>query len=129
MSYPKGDYVNSAIPTKYTSVSYVNIETVIHLVQRHGHNCLMAKSDIEDEFRLLPIHPYDHHLLGFTWEGKYYYDTCLSMGCSSSCQLFEKFSTALHWILKNRLGIVEISHLLDDFFFVGKANSQVCGYT
>ena len=105
------------------------METVIHLVQRHGHNCLMAKSDIEDEFRLLPIHPYDHHLLGFTWEGKYYYDTCLSMGCSSSCQLFEKFSTAFHWILKNRLGIVEISHLLDDFFFVGKANSQVCGYT
>jgi len=49
--------------------------------------------------------------------------------CSSSCQLFEKFSTALHWILKNRLGIVGIFHLLDDFFFVGKANSQICGYT
>jgi hypothetical protein len=52
-------------------------ETVIHLVQRHGHNCLMAKSDIEDAFRLLPIHPDDPHPLGFTWEGKYYYDTCL----------------------------------------------------
>jgi hypothetical protein len=43
--YPKGDSVNSAIPTEYTSVSYENIETVIHLVQQHGHNCLMAKSD------------------------------------------------------------------------------------
>ena len=51
------------------------------------------------------------------------------MGCSSSCQLFENCSTALHCILKNRLGIVGLSHLLDDFFFVGKANSQVCGYT
>jgi len=79
-SYPKGDSVNSVIPKEYTSVSYENIETVIHLVQQHGHNCLMAKSDIEDAFRLLPIHPDDHHLLGFTWEGKYYYDTCLPMG-------------------------------------------------
>ena len=92
LSYPKGDSVNSAIPKEYTSVSYENIETVIHLVQQHGHNCLMTKSYIEDAFRLLPIHPDDHHLLDFTWEGKYYYDTCLPMGCSSSCQLFEKIS-------------------------------------
>jgi hypothetical protein len=93
--YPKGDSVNSAIPTEYTSVSYENIETVIHLVQQHGHNCLMAKSDIEDAFRLLPIHPDDHHPLGFTWEGTYYYDTCLPMDCSSSCQLLDNFSGKL----------------------------------
>lgn len=128
LSFPKGDSINSSIPTEFTSVSYENIENVIKLVQGHHCNALMAKADVEDAFRLLPIHKSEHHLLGFLWEGQYYYDTCLPMGCSSSCQLFEKFSSALHWILTDRYGAKAVSHLLDDFFFIGKANSQVCSY-
>ena len=38
-------------------VSYQNIETVIELVQENGFKCLMAKADIQDAFRLIPIHP------------------------------------------------------------------------
>lgn len=86
----------------------------------------MAKGDIEDAFRNLVINPADHHLLGLQWEGKVYYDTCLPMECSSSCQLFEKFSTSLPWILNHEFGIKWVSHLLDDFFFVGRPNSQQC---
>lgn len=48
----------------------------------------MAKTDIEDAFRIIPIHPSDYHLLGFIWEGQFYYDKCLPMGASSSCQIF-----------------------------------------
>ncbi|XP_071150453.1 uncharacterized protein [Mytilus edulis] len=48
------------------------------------------------------------------------------MGASSSCQLFEAFSTALHWILNAKFQIYGVSHLLDDFFFVGKAGSNEC---
>ena len=48
------------------------------------------------------------------------------MGASSSCQLFESFSTAIQWILQTKLIISGVSHLLDDFFFVGKAVSNEC---
>ncbi|CAG2213337.1 unnamed protein product [Mytilus edulis] len=128
LSFPKGNSVNSSIPAEYTSVSYENIENVIHLVQSQGHKALMARADVENAFRLLPINPEDYHFLGFTWNGKFYYDTCLPMGLSSSCQLFEKFSTALHWILTSSFGISNVSHLLDDFVFVSKASSKACDY-
>ncbi|CAG2189540.1 unnamed protein product [Mytilus edulis] len=88
----------------------------------------MARADVENAFRLLPINPEDYHFLGFTWNGKFYYDTCLPMGLSSSCQLFEKFSTALHWILTSSFGISNVSHLLDDFVFVSKASSKACDH-
>jgi hypothetical protein len=62
-----------------------SIDTVIKLIKHFGRHCLMAKCDIEDAFRLVPIHPTDYHLLGFTWNNLYYYDRCLPMGASSSC--------------------------------------------
>lgn len=80
----------------------------------------MAKADIEDAFRLIPINAEDHHLLGLQWNGLFFFDNCLPMGCSSSRQLFEKFSSALQWSMLKNFGINDVSHLLDDFYFVGK---------
>ncbi|XP_078330524.1 uncharacterized protein LOC144624540 [Crassostrea virginica] len=48
------------------------------------------------------------------------------MGASSSCQIFEKFSVALQWILQSKYGAGDMSHILDDFFFIGPANSSNC---
>ena len=52
------------------------------------------------------------------WEGNYYYDKALPMGCSSSWKIFETFSTSLEWIAKNKLGIPHIIHILDDFLII-----------
>lgn len=75
----------------------------------------MAKTDIESAFRILPVHPDDFSLLGFKWEDAYYYDTFLPMGCSSSCQIFETYSTALQWVAQNKLGCSQVFHILDVF--------------
>ena len=40
------------------------------------------------------------------------------MGCSSACKNFERFSSRLEWILKNKLGITALVKILDDFLFV-----------
>ena len=128
LSFPRGDSINSSIDKSFSSVSYQNIETVIGLVQAHGRHCLMAKADIEDAFRLICLNPSEYHLLGLQWQGNYYYDRCLPMGCSSSCQIFEKFSSSLQWILNELYKINGVSHLLDDFFFVGKAGSNECQF-
>lgn len=34
----------------------------------------MAKTDIEDAFRIIPIRPSDYHLLAFTWNNNFYLD-------------------------------------------------------
>jgi hypothetical protein len=44
----------------------------------------------------LPLKPQEYYLLGFKWNDLFYYDRSLPMGCSSSCQIFERFSTGLH---------------------------------
>ena len=56
----------------------------------------------------------------------FYFDKCLPMGCSVSCQLFETFSTAIQWILTSKLGLPHMSHILDDFIFFGPPKSSQC---
>ena len=119
LSYPYDDTsVNASIPRDKASVKYGSIVDAIKHINYFGQNCFLAKTDIKSAFRIIPIHPDDRHLLGFKWDGKYYFDNCLPMGCSSSCQLFELFSTALHWIMEVSMPHVGIVHVLDDFLFV-----------
>ena len=82
----------------------------------------MAKTDVKSAFRIIPIHPNDFALLGMKWQNSYYFDRCLPMGCSSSCAIFEAFSTVLEWLAINRLGVSGVLHILDDFLFI--ADSQ-----
>lgn len=54
-------------------------------------------------------------------------DKTLPMGLSYSCHLFEEFSTAVHWVCENKLGICgKFVHILDDFLVVGPSDLQVC---
>lgn len=46
------------------------------------------------------------------------------MGLSSSCKIFECFSSALEWIARNKLQIPGILHLLDDFLIVSNSISS-----
>lgn len=126
LSFPKGNSINSHIPPENSTVQYDSIDTVIKLIKQFGRHCLLSKCDVEDAFRLVPIHPLDYHLLGFTWNNMFYYDRCLPMGASSSCQIFESFSSSLQWIMENKYGASGVSHIIDDFLFVGPPNSDKC---
>ena len=86
----------------------------------------MAKTDIKDAFRIIPIHPDDYKLLGFSWQGAFYHDKCLPMGASSSCQIFESLSQSLQWAMYSKFNAAGMSHMLDDFFFIGPKHSQKC---
>jgi hypothetical protein len=124
LSYPEGSSVNDGILRCYTDVRYATIDTAIAMIKKVGKWCFLAKTDIESAFRLLPVHPDDYPLLGLSsWQDKCYYDKCLPMGCSSSCSLFEKFSTSLEWWARHRLGIPNVAHILDDFLIVTKSLS------
>ena len=84
----------------------------------------MAKTDIKSAFCIIPIHPDDYHLQGMTWNNSYFFDRCLPMGCSSSCAIFEAFSTALEWLAKHCLCASGVLHILDDFLFIATSQGK-----
>lgn len=126
LSFPEGNSVNKHITRDKAVVQYESIENMIQLIKKFGVGALMAKLDIEDGYRNISIHPLDYHFLGFVWNNQYYFDKCLPMGASSACQLFEKLSTSLQWIMLNKYKASGMSHLIDDFFFIGPPSSQKC---
>jgi hypothetical protein len=125
LSYPHGQSVNFFISADDAAVSYETFDRVVELVQAAGPGALLAKVDIENAFRIIPIHPADPYLLGFAIGDDFYYDRCLPMGCRSSCAIFESFSSALQWVAMNKLSIPAVTHILDDFIFIGPANTRV----
>jgi hypothetical protein len=126
LSFPQTSSVNGNIAKEFTSVSYETLDTCVELILNLGPGALVAKCDLKDAFRIIPIHPADYRLLGFRWEDNYFFDKCLPMGCSVSCQIFESFSQSLQWILKTKLDVQHMSHILDDFIFFGPKDSSVC---
>ena len=124
LSFPEGRSINSHIPKIASRVTYANVDDAIRLIRRSGRGCALAKTDIKNAFRLIPVRPSDYNLLGICWRNKYYVDRNLAMGLSSSCKIFECFSTALEWIARDKLQITGILHLLDDFLIVSQSLSS-----
>ena len=126
LSFPKGDSINFYTSKEFTIVQYESLNRVVELVRSCGPRCLIAKADIQEAFQLIPIRPQDYPLLGFTWQGMFYHDKVLPMGSAVSCQTLEHFSRALQWILQSHFNVVNVTHLLDDFIFVGSYNEPTC---
>ena len=98
-------------PKQLATVRYATIDDAIRLIKSLGKGCFLAKTDIKSAFRIIPVSPNDFPLLGMEWQGKFYFDKCLPMGCSSSCNIFETFSTALEWIAMKKLNASAVIHI------------------
>jgi hypothetical protein len=129
LSCPNQLSVNDGIPQDMCTVQYQTIDDAVSLLKFHGKGSLMSKTDLETSYRLVPINEKDHELLGFTVDGTFYYDKTLPMGLSYSCNLFEKFSTSIHWLVDHKLESAGCVPVLDDFLFVGPPNSDLCHKT
>ena len=109
--------VNGGITEEHKEVKYSSIYVAMKLIMKHKRGAVTRKTDIKDAFKLMPVHPDDHWKLGLKLNGKYYYDITLPMGCASSCQIFEEFTTALQAIAQHDI-VQDMTHYLDDFFFI-----------
>ena len=90
--------MNDGIPRELSTVHYATVDDAISLIKKSGRDRALAKTDIKSAFRIIPVYPSDYQLLGFQWKGNWYVDRSLPMGCSSSCRIFEEFSSSLEWI-------------------------------
>lgn len=75
---------------------------------------------------LFSVNPSGFNSLGFSFEEKFYFDKCMPMGFSKSCSYFKSFSTFLQWVLSQNSPQGGVIHYLDDFLFIGPAESHIC---
>jgi hypothetical protein len=115
--------INESIPDAAKSVKYSNVQHAIKLIMKHPKGSFTRKTDVKDAFKIIPVHPDDYHKLGLFFGGQYYYDVTLPAGGSSSCQIFEEFSTALEAI-NTFYTSQDSTHYLDDFFFIDESVQQ-----
>ena len=126
LSYPKGSSVNDFIAPELCSVKYSSFDDAVSIVRACGRGALMAKCDVQSAFTLLPVYPSDFCLLGFKFDGQWFIDKVMPMGCSVACTAFEAFSTFLQWAARERSRSLHITHYLDDFLFVGPSGTTEC---
>lgn len=124
LSFPHGGSVNDFIPSEFCSVHYASVDDAVRIIKKLGRGCTLAKTDVRSAFRIIPVHPKDYHLLGMKWRDEFYVDCCLPMGLASSCRSFEKLSTAMEWVARNKLDIPYIIHISDDFLIAAESPSN-----
>lgn len=86
------------------------------------HNAFMAKLDIYEVYRIVPIHPDDRRFLVVCGQGQVYVDCQLSFGLASA-PIFSVLGEASEWILRQR-GVRAVIQYVDDFLVLGSPTSS-----
>lgn len=125
LSHPEGGSVNTGIAEQHCSLHYVSTEDAARAIAHKDRGCKLAKVDIQNAYRTVPVHPDDRRLLGMMWEGSLFIDTVLPFGLRSAPKVFTAIADAAEWILHEE-GMEVVLHYLDDFLLVGSPSSQQC---
>lgn len=102
---------------EWSTLSYASVDHLATLVVLHGPGAMLVKADVKEAYRIVPVHPDDHHLLGVKWENSLFIDTVLPFGLRSAPKIFSAVADAAQWIL-SQAGIKHSLHYLDDFMIV-----------
>ena len=122
LSAPRGFSVNDGIREEICSLHYASVDQAVSLILRLGQCTMLVKLDLKDAYRIVPVHPHDHPLLGVTWEGSTYADRSLPFGLRSAPKIFTTVADMLAWAIHCK-GVRYILHYLDDFLLLGSPGS------
>ena len=125
LSSPQGHSINDGIDPALCSVHYSGLDEAVAMVRRLGRGCLLAKTDLKNAYRTIPVHPDDRPLLGVNWEDTVFLDAALPFGLRSAPKIFSAVADTLLWILAQS-GVKEAIHYLDDFLIAGPPGSDEC---
>ena len=84
LSSLKGQSVNDGIAPPLCSLRYVTVDDIAAAAAALGHGALITKLDVESAYRIMPVHPDDHPLLGIKWRDVVYIDAMLPFGLRSA---------------------------------------------
>ena len=122
LSFPPDASVNDGINPALCSLSSTLVELVAGVAAGLGRVALLAKTDIEFAYRIIPVHPQDRPQQAVGWDGKVY---MLPFGLRSAPKIFMAVADALEWHVRQN-GVSYIYHHLDDFVVVGVPGSEQC---
>ena len=88
LSSPAGHNVNDEIVGEDCSLQYMKVDDIIAGIMRLGRGSLMAKFDVQNAYRIVPVHTEDRQLLGMKWRGAFYVDMVLPFGVRSAPYIF-----------------------------------------
>ena len=125
LSSPHGHSVNDGISKELCSLQYTSVDEAARRMVHLGKGTLLAKMDIQQAYRNIPVAPEDRHLLGLLWENKIYIDQVLPFGLRSAPIIFSAVADALLWIMTQR-GASWAIHYIDDFLTMGSPGSTEC---
>ena len=126
LSSPEGYSVNDRICPYLTSVVYASVDNAVEIICRMGPGTELVKMDLKDAYRVIPVHPQDHHLLGTQWCGDTFVDRSLPFGLRSAPKIFTAFSDMVAWAIYYR-GVRHLLHYLDDFLLFGQPGTLEAG--
>ena len=125
LSSPDGQSVNDGMDRAQCSIKYASIDDVVQLIRGLGEGSLLAKLDLKDAYRIVPVHPDDRPLLGMRWRESLYVDTVLPFGLRSAPKIFSALADGMIWIMHLQ-GVDPSIHYLDDFLLFGPPASSAC---
>ena len=120
LSAPDGRSVNHFISKDLCSLSYISVDDIARSVLQLGSGSLLAKADIKEAFRIIPVHPADRWLLGMKWGDQVVIDKVLR---TPLCTADLHSGGGCHGVDN----IVQfIFHYMDDYIFLGRPLSNEC---
>ena len=112
LSSPDGHSVNEGVRKDLATLSYISVDNVMAEILQRGWGTLLAKMDIKQAYRNVPVHPKDRHLLGMLWRGEVFVDMVLPFGLRSAPLLFTALADALQWVMERRAGATWVPYIL-----------------
>jgi len=122
---PEGTSVNEGIKASLCSIKYTSVDNAVRIIKQLGPGTMLAKLDLKEAYRMVPVHPQDRVLLGMHWKGETYVDAALPFELRSAPKIFSALADALAWIIHAN-GFPNVLHYLDDFLLLGQPGTQRC---
>ena len=80
LSSSEGASINDGIDPEHSSLVYTSIGHLSALVMSEGRGSYMAKADIKEGYRMVPVHPEDQYFLRVQWGDFIFIDKMLPFG-------------------------------------------------
>ena len=87
--------MNDAIAVDRCHMHYTSVLEAAAAIRHLGKGSLLAKIDLHQAYRMVPVHADDHPLLGIQWQDNTFVDTALPFGLRSAPKIFSAFADVL----------------------------------
>jgi len=107
-SSPEGSSINDGVDPALCSIRYASMDDAVSIIQKLGRGTRLAKVDLKEAYRAVPVSPEDCPLLGMHWKESVYIDTALPIGLCSAPKIFSALADGLIYLVLCILGEMPI---------------------